>query len=82
MDRAFSLKFRVLISQEYLKACTKLHRNALSTTCFLINFAHWTTNLTIDDIIIQERAIVFSLSHSNFIVLLSTITVQNFKSIG
>ena len=51
---------------------------------FLTNgiFRHRSTNLTIDDVITQERAIVFSSNLANFIVLSSTITVQNFKSIG
>ena len=43
---------------------------------------HWSINLTIDDVTTQERAIVFSCNLVNFIVLSSTITVQNFKSIG
>ena len=46
--------------------CTKFHRSTLSTTCFLMNaiFAHWTTNLTIDDVIIQD-CILISEGHLN-----------------
>ena len=64
--------------------CAKFQRNTWSITYFLTNgiFRHWSTNLTIDDVITQERATVFSSNLVNFIVLSSTITAQNFKTIG
>ena len=62
----------ILISEGHLNTCAKFQRNTWSKTYLLTNgiFRNWSTNLTVDDAITQERAIVFL-----------SITVQNFKSI-
>ena len=54
--------FFILISDGHLNTCARFQRNTRCKTYFLTNgiFRHWSTNLTIDDVITQERATVFS----------------------